>query len=69
MGLLKDLEWRYATKLFDPSKKVSAEDLEVLKESVRLSASSYGLQPFKVLVVEDPEVRKKLREVGITNLK
>lgn len=58
---LENLQWRYATKKFDSEKKLSAEDLEELLESVRLSASSYGLQPYEVIVVSDPEVREKLK--------
>ena len=53
--------WRYATKKFDASKKVSAEDLEVLLEAIRLSASSYGLQPYSVLVITDQEIKEKLK--------
>ena len=53
--------WRYATKKFDASKKVSDQDLETLKEAIRLSTSSYGLQPYKVLIVENPELRAQLQ--------
>ncbi|WP_418263236.1 NAD(P)H-dependent oxidoreductase [Flavobacterium faecale] len=53
--------WRYATKKFDASKKISAEDLDFLKEAIRLSSSSYGLQPYKVLIVENPELRAKIQ--------
>jgi nitroreductase len=60
MKTIDNLHWRYATKQFDSTKKVSEQDLEILKEAVRLSATSYGLQLFKVLVVEDPEIRQKL---------
>ncbi len=58
---LENLNWRYATKRFDENKKISAEDLSALKEAVRLSASSYGLQPYQVLVIEDEETKEKLR--------
>ncbi|WP_224489838.1 NAD(P)H-dependent oxidoreductase [Robertkochia flava] len=58
---IEKLQWRYATKKFDPAKKLEKEKLETLKEAIRLSASSYGLQPYKVLIIEDPELRKKLR--------
>lgn len=64
MELLKSLDWRYATKKFDATKKVSTSDLEKIKESVRLSASSYGLQAYKVLVIEDADIRQKLRAVA-----
>ena len=59
--LLEKLNWRYATKKFDPNKKVSDADLEVIQEAVRLAATSYGLQPFRVLLVTDPELREKLK--------
>lgn len=62
--IIESLNWRYATKKFDTAKKVSDEDLETLKEAIRLSASSYGLQPYEVLVIEDPEIRKQLSEVS-----
>ncbi len=57
---LDNQNWRYATKKFDASKKISTADLHFLKEAIRLSASSYGLQPYKVLVIENPELRAKL---------
>lgn len=59
--LVNNLNWRYATKKFDATKKISSEDLNTLKEAVRLAASSYGLQPYKVIVVENPEIREKLK--------
>ncbi|WDF58631.1 NAD(P)H-dependent oxidoreductase [Flavobacterium sp. KACC 22758] len=59
--LLDNLKWRYATKKFDATKKISAADLNTLKEAVRLAASSYGLQPYKVIIVENPEIREKLK--------
>jgi nitroreductase len=57
----ENAKWRYATKKFDASKKVSAEDLATLKEAIRLSASSFGLQLYKVIVVENTELRAKLQ--------
>ncbi|MBS7233064.1 NAD(P)H-dependent oxidoreductase [Flavobacterium psychroterrae] len=59
--LLENLNWRYATKKFDATKKISSEDLNTLKEAVRLSASSYGLQPYKVVIVENAEIREQLK--------
>lgn len=59
--LLDNLNWRYATKKFDATKKISAADLNTLKEAVRLSASSYGLQPYKIVIVENPEIREQLK--------
>ncbi|WOD43564.1 NAD(P)H-dependent oxidoreductase [Hwangdonia lutea] len=61
MELLKNLNWRYATKKFDTSKKVSNSDLNKLKEAVQLSVSSYGLQLYKVLIIENPEIREQLK--------
>lgn len=57
---LENQNWRYATKKFDSSKKISTEDLNTLKEAIRLSSSSYGLQPYQVIIVENPELRAKL---------
>jgi nitroreductase len=57
---LENQNWRYATKKFDASKKISAADLNTLKEAIRLSASSYGLQPYKVFIIENPELKAKL---------
>jgi len=62
--MIDNLKWRYATKKFDKQKKVSAKDLSLLKEAVRLTASSYGLQPYKVLDVQNQEIREKLKPVS-----
>ena len=61
---IENQNWRYATKKFDASKKISTEDLEKIKEAIRLSASSYGLQPYQVFIVENPELRAKLQPVS-----
>ena len=58
---LENQNWRYATKKFDSSKKITDKDLTILKEAIRLSSSSYGLQPYKILIVENPELRAKLK--------
>lgn len=60
MELIENLKWRYATKKYDTSKKVSAEDLNQIKEAIQLTATSYGLQLFKVLDVQDNDLREKL---------
>ena len=54
---IEALKWRYATKKFDSSKKISNDDLDLLKEAMQLSASSYGLQPYKILIIEDEKIR------------
>lgn len=61
---IENQNWRYATKKFDVTKKISNENLEILKEAIRLSTSSYGLQPYKVLIVENPEIRAQLQPVS-----
>ena len=61
-AIVEQLNWRYATKKFDSSKKLTQEQLDELLESARLSASSFGLQPYKLVVVTDPVIRAKLRE-------
>lgn len=60
-NFLENQNWRYATKKFDATKKVSAADLNTLKEAIRLSSSSYGLQPYKVIIVENPELRAQIQ--------
>lgn len=60
-ALLEDLNWRYATKKYDTSKKIDQEHLDILLEAVRLSPSSYGLQPLKIVLVESKEIREKLK--------
>lgn len=64
MSLIDKLNWRYATKKFDSTKKLSAEQLDTLLTAVQLSPSSYGLQSYKVLVVEDAAIRQQLREAA-----
>ena len=63
-SFITNQNWRYATKKFDATKKVSNEDLQILKEAIQLSTSSYGLQPYKVLIIENPEIRKQLQPVS-----
>lgn len=58
----KQLNWRYACKKFDPTKIIREQDWNILTESLRLSASSYGLQPWKFIVVQTPEIRKQLQD-------
>lgn len=60
-NFIENANWRYATKKFDATKKVSKDDLETLKEAIRLSSSSYGLQPYQVLIIENPEIRQQLQ--------
>ncbi|MCU4189175.1 NAD(P)H-dependent oxidoreductase [Flavobacterium sp. HXWNR29] len=63
-NFIENQNWRYATKKFDATKKVSTEDLETLKKAIQLSSSSYGLQLYKVFIIENPEVRAQLQPVS-----
>jgi nitroreductase len=63
-AVIDKLNWRYATKKFDPAKQVDDATLERILEAVRLAPTSSGLQPFEVFVVKNPELRAKIREVG-----
>ncbi len=58
--IIKQLQWRYATKKFDENKKLSAEKLNILKEAFDLTATSYGLQPVKLVVVSNAEIIQQL---------
>lgn len=60
MALLEDLNWRHAVKAYDPSKKVSQENIDKIVEAARLAPTSSGLQPFNVIVVENQELKEKL---------
>ena len=58
--LLNALNWRYATKVFDPNKKIPADVWQTLERALVLSPSSYGLQPYRFLVISDPAKRAAL---------
>ena len=58
--LLNALEWRYATKIFDPNKKIPADIWNTLERALVLSPSSYGLQPYRFIVLTDPAKRAEL---------
>ena len=60
MNLIDNLNWRHAVKAYDPTKKVSEEDLNKILEAIRLAPTSSGLQQFRVIVVENQEVKNKL---------
>ncbi|PRX53126.1 NAD(P)H-dependent oxidoreductase [Flagellimonas meridianipacifica] len=58
---LENLNWRYATKKFDADKKISSQDLDTILKAIQLSPSSYGLQPYHILVITDEALRKELQ--------
>jgi nitroreductase len=62
--LKKALEWRYATKVFDKDRSIPEEVWNTLLEALLLTPTSYGLQPYRFVVVEDRGLRSKLREIS-----
>lgn len=62
--LIKALLWRYATNQFDPERKIDDATWNTLEQALILSPSSYGLQPWKFLIIKNPELRSKLRAVS-----
>ncbi|ANW95153.1 NAD(P)H-dependent oxidoreductase [Wenyingzhuangia fucanilytica] len=60
MNIIESLEWRYATKKFDNTKKLSKEQLQTIKKAFNLTATSYGLQTLSLVIVETPEIREQL---------
>lgn len=62
MTLIDNLNWRHAVKAFDPNEKVSQENIDKIIEATRLAPTSSGLQPFRLIVVENQSVKEKLVE-------
>ena len=60
MSIIHSLEWRYATKKFDPNRKVSNQDISTLKRAIQLAPSSYGFQLYKVIIVKDQATKESL---------
>ncbi|MFM6947079.1 MAG: NAD(P)H-dependent oxidoreductase [Flavobacteriales bacterium] len=58
------LNWRYATKKYDPTFQLTDAQLEALEKSLQLSPSSYGLQPLHYFWINDPELRQKVKEIA-----
>jgi nitroreductase len=59
-SLLESLNWRYATKAFDPAKKIPADVWSALEQTLVLTPTSYGLQPYQFVIVQDPAKRAAL---------
>ena len=64
MDIIKSLEWRYACKKFDESKKVTDAQLKVIKNAFNLTATSFGLQPVKLIIISNQDLKEKLHEHG-----
>lgn len=62
--VLEHLQWRYAVKSFDSAKKIPDDAWETLEQSLVLAPSSFGLQPWKFLIIDDNDLRAKLREAS-----
>ena len=62
MDIIDYYKWRYATKKFDPNKKIPISEIEIIKESIRLAPTSYGLQLFKVIIIENQLKKEALRK-------
>jgi nitroreductase len=62
--IIEDLNWRYAVKQYDPSKIISNEQLEIIKESLRLTPSAYGLQPLKFIFIDTPSLREEIKPIA-----
>lgn len=60
MKSIQNLQWRYAVKKFDEHKFLSEEQITVLKEAFNLTATSYGLQPVKLVVVKNKDIQQQL---------
>jgi nitroreductase/dihydropteridine reductase len=64
-AILEDLNWRYTCKKYDPEKRVAEQDLEVLFEAMRLSASSINSQPWRFIVIESDESRQRMSKTFV----
>ena len=64
MTSLDALKWRYATKKFDANTLITEHKINIIKEAFNLTPTSYGLQPIKMLVIQDKDLQLKLREVS-----
>lgn len=60
MTLIDNLKWRHAVKAYDPNKKISQEHVDAIAEAMRLAPTSSGLQPFRVIVVSNQELKEKM---------
>ena len=60
MDIVEALNWRYATKKFDSDKKIPEDKISLIKKAFNLSPSSYGLQPVKLVIIQNQELQEKL---------
>ena len=62
MDIIKSLEWRYACKKFDENKKVTDAQLEIIRNAFNLTATSFGLQPVKLLIISNKKIKDSILE-------
>ena len=62
--ILNAFHFRHATKAFDPNKKIPEEDMQFILETGRLSPSSFGFEPWRFVVIQNPELREKIRQTS-----
>ena len=62
MDIIKSLEWRYACKKFDSTKILSDKQIDILKNAFNLTATSFGLQPIKLLIIQNKKIQENLVE-------
>ena len=65
MNIIESLNWRYATKKFDSNRKLSKNQVNTLKNAFNLTASSYGLQPIKLIVISNQEIKNNLLDSSL----
>lgn len=65
MNILESLEWRYATKKFDENEILSAEAIDRLSKAFNLTATSYGLQPIKLKIVQNKDIQLKMKDAAM----
>lgn len=64
MNIIEKLGWRYATKKFNSGMSLSDSKMDILKQAIQFAPTSYGLQPFQVVFVKNPEIREKLKSAS-----
>lgn len=65
--IIEDLQWRHTCKRYDPEKRVSPEDIEIIQEAMRLSASSINSQPWKFIIIESDAAKQRLHDSFVNN--
>ena len=60
MDIIESLNWRYATKKFDPSRILEDRKIDIIKNAFNLTATSYGLQPLKMVIISNKELQEEL---------